>query len=215
MALLGARVGGDGARARVACARALAAAALVVMALAFPIGAWAASGMETGLATALATVAVTRLGDGRGRWRRWPGSSAAFRPEMVVWAMALAVGAAIVGRERGESASEGERGRGRRRASRRRSRRRRSCVCAAVRLVVFGRPAPLAVLAKPSDLAHGAIYVGAATLVVLTPLLVLAPLALCEGEGRGAVARVSSWSRSSRMRSRSSPPAATGCRTRG
>ena len=54
-------------------------------------------------------------------------------------------------------------------------------VCAALRLAVFGRPAPLAVLAKPSDLSHGALYVGAATLVVLTPLLVAAPLQLVRG----------------------------------
>ena len=46
---------------------AFAILALVTMAVAFPIGAWAASGMETGLATALATVAGARLGVGRPR----------------------------------------------------------------------------------------------------------------------------------------------------
>ena len=105
---------------------------------------------------------------------------------MVVWAIALAVGAAVLGRE--ARATERERA----------ARRTRDAalaaalaaapflLCAAVRLAVFGRPAPLAVLAKPSDLAHGAIYVGAATLVVLTPLLVAAPLALVRGgAGRG------------------------------
>ena len=54
-------------------------------------------------------------------------------------------------------------------------------VCAAVRGVVFGRVAPLAVLAKPSDLAHGLVYAGAAALVVLTPLLVVAPVTLVRG----------------------------------
>ena len=57
-------------------------------------------------------------------------------------------------------------------------------VCAVVRMIAFGRPAPLAVLAKPSDLSHGAIYVGAATLVVLTPLLVVAPVVLLHGGWR-------------------------------
>jgi hypothetical protein len=58
-------------------------------------------------------------------------------------------------------------------------------VCAAIRLAIFGRPAPLAVLAKPSDLSHGALYVGAAALVVLTPLLVTAPFVLARGSTRG------------------------------
>jgi hypothetical protein len=58
-------------------------------------------------------------------------------------------------------------------------------------MLAFGRPAPLAVLAKPSDFAHGIIYVVAAALVVLTPLLVVAPIALVKGQGRGvAIARV-------------------------
>jgi hypothetical protein len=51
-------------------------------------------------------------------------------------------------------------------------------VCAVVRTVAWGNPAPLAVLAKPSDLEHGAVYAGAACVVTLVPLLVLAPLAL-------------------------------------
>jgi hypothetical protein len=50
--------------------------------------------------------------------------------------------------------------------------------CALLRWVEFGRLAPLAVLAKPSDLAHGLSYVGAAVVVSLAPVLVLAPRAL-------------------------------------
>ncbi|MDP9037332.1 MAG: hypothetical protein M3O50_21240, partial [Myxococcota bacterium] len=50
--------------------------------------------------------------------------------------------------------------------------------CAVIRTVCWGHPAPLALLAKPSDLAHGLAYAGAAWVVTLTPLLVLAPLAL-------------------------------------
>ncbi|MDB5212102.1 MAG: hypothetical protein JWO86_29 [Myxococcaceae bacterium] len=185
-AMLGARVGGMVRRRLHAV---MCAMALVVMGVAFPLGAWAASGMETGVAMAIATIAATRVG--RGRWGVAAGIAgmvAAFRPEMVVWAMVVGAGAGA-----GESESESAGGRGRTT---------RGLigaivaagpfgVCAVVRMVVFGRPAPLAVLAKPSDLAHGAIYVGAAALVVLTPLVVVAPVALVRGPARAMrVARV-------------------------
>lgn len=174
-AVLGARVARIAGRDRARTA--LAAASLVVMGLAFSIGAWAASGMETGLATALATVAATRVERPR-QAAVLAGLAAALRPEMVVWAVAIAAGAAIA-RPR-----EGEREGGLRDA----------LVaaglaflpfaaCAVLRMVFFGRPAPLAVLAKPSDLLHGAVYAGAAAVVVLTPLLVCAPLALSRARG--------------------------------
>ena len=176
---LGAMLGGRPRREA-----ALAALALVTMALAFPIGAWASSGMETGLATALATVAIARLGVGRPvAVAALAGLVAALRPEMVVWALAVGVGASILGRQ-GESDAD-SRGavaallRGAAVAAT------PFILCAATRLAVFGRPAPLAVLAKPSDLSHGALYVGAATLVILTPLLAIAPLALLRGGAPG------------------------------
>jgi hypothetical protein len=50
--------------------------------------------------------------------------------------------------------------------------------CAAVRVAAWGRPAPLALLAKPSDLDHGLVYAEAACVVTLTPILALAPWAL-------------------------------------
>ena len=164
---------------------AMAALALVAMGLAFPIGAWAASGMETGLSTALATVAVASLGRSRPNVvAGLAGAVAAFRPEMVVWAIALAVGAAVLGN--GESDRETSAGRGGAAAAARAAAVAAGpfLLCAAVRLAIFGRPAPLAVLAKPSDLSHGALYVGAATLVVLTPVLATAPVALIRGAGR-------------------------------
>jgi hypothetical protein len=169
---LGARVGAV-VGGRRGLERALAAAALGVMALAFPLGAWAASGMETGVAMTLATLAATRLARPR-QAAFLAGLVAAFRPEMVVWAMVLAVLAAVaVSRE-----SESERGATGRAVLGAVLAAAPFATCSLVRLFVFGRVAPLAVLAKPSDLAHGAVYVVAATLVVLTPLLVLAPLAL-------------------------------------
>jgi hypothetical protein len=60
---------------------------------------------------------------------------------------------------------------------------------AVIRGAVFGRVAPLAVLAKPSDVAHGLAYAGAAALVVLLPIVVTAPVVLVRGR-RVAVARV-------------------------
>jgi hypothetical protein len=56
----------------------------------------------------------------------------------------------------------------------------------AARLVLWGRAAPLAVLAKPSDLRHGLIYVAACALLTGGPLGVLAPWSW---------GRLSSWAR--------------------
>jgi hypothetical protein len=161
---------------------ALGAGALVVMGLAFPLGAWAASGMETGLSMALATVAVTRLRKPM-QVAALAGAAASLRPEMVVWAATLALGASLVGRS-GDlaQAAAGRRGGGALPAGAVLGPLGVACLpfalCAAVRLLVFGRMAPLAVVAKPSDLAHGVVYVGAATVVVLLPLLAFAPVAL-------------------------------------
>jgi len=202
-AALGWRVGAIArGRARALRHAMLSAAGLVVMAIAFPLGAWAASGMETGVAMALATIAATRVGGGSGGGGRWWGSAviaggaAAFRPEMVVWAMVIGAGSGSEGESGSGSGSESESGSGSGGGSGS-GRARRGIfgammavgpfvVCAVVRMIAFGRPAPLAVLAKPSDLSHGAIYVGAATLVVLTPLLVVAPFALLRGGGQTA-----------------------------
>lgn len=138
---------------------------LVFVAAAFPIGAWAASGMETGLATALATLAVTQF-ERPNRAGGLAGLAAALRPELAPWALALAAGATI--------------------AARPTTRRARPVLlafapfglCVAIRLFAFGQPVPLAVAAKPSDAAHGLVYAVAALVVGLLPLLVLAPFAL-------------------------------------
>ncbi|HEY8039184.1 MAG TPA: hypothetical protein VIF15_05290 [Polyangiaceae bacterium] len=142
------------------------ASALTALALSVPVAAYAVSGMETALATALATFAALAL--------RRPlaaaglaGLAATLRPEMAPWACVLAAGAAIAGREKigrvvaaaGVALAP-------------------FVACAVVRAVVWGRPAPLALMAKPSDLDQGIAYAGAACVVTLVPLLVLAPLAL-------------------------------------
>jgi hypothetical protein len=141
-------------------------AAIGTVATAVPMAAHAVSGMETALATALATCAVL-VGQRPLLAALVAGLAASLRPEMAPWACVLAVGLAMV--DRGGVA--------------------KVLVCAALALAPFvccalirqlawGRPAPLAVMAKPSDLEHGLGYAGAACVVTLAPLLALAPLAL-------------------------------------
>ncbi len=142
------------------------AGALGVMALSVPMAAHAVSGMETALATALATCAAL-LGRRPRRAALAAGLAASLRPEMAPWALVLAVAFSIAAKERAERALAS------------------GAVavapfvaCAVIRAVAWGRPAPLAILAKPSDVAHGLAYAGAACVVTLVPVLVLAPLAL-------------------------------------
>ncbi len=155
------------------------AVALVLLALAFPVGAWAASGMETGVATALATLAAIELDRPR-RSAILAGLAACLRPELVVWALALAGGAAVGAARSSTSASPGARAWTGVRvvAASAALATGPFAICAVIRLAAFGRAAPLALLAKPSDLSHGLAYAGAATIVSLTPILAFAPLAL-------------------------------------
>jgi len=127
----------------------LAAVALGIVALAFPIGAWSASGMETGVATALCTAAAFTFERPR-LAAIFAGLAAAFRPELLPWALVVASGARYGSAPLAFAPF---------------------AACALVRVLSFGSPAPLAVQAKPSDLAHGAVYAVAAIVVVLTPIL--------------------------------------------
>jgi hypothetical protein len=133
-----------------------------------PLAAHAVTGMETPAATALATGAALA-----GHGRRLPlaailaGLAASLRPEMAPWSCALAVGLGVASRARWARIAELV---GLALAP--------FAACAIVRLAVWGRPGPLALLAKPSDLAHGLQYAGAACVVAITPLLAAAPMAL-------------------------------------
>jgi hypothetical protein len=142
------------------------AGALAAMALSVPLAAHAVSGMETALATALATGAV--LLAERPRTAAFAaGLAASLRPEMAPWACAMAIGMAAVaggGVARWMEAVAIAIG--------------PFALCAVARCLVWGRPAPLAILAKPSDLDHGLAYAGAACVVTVVPLLVVAPIAL-------------------------------------
>jgi hypothetical protein len=139
---------------------------LASLALSVPVAAYAMSGMETSLAALLALVAVLRA-DRPLLSATLAGLTATLRPEMAPWAFALALGVGIVAKRSpprvvlGGLVALAP-----------------FVVCALVRVVVWGRPAPLAIMAKPSDLSHGLAYAGAACVVTVVPVLVLAPLAL-------------------------------------
>ncbi len=136
---------------------------LLSLACCAPVAAWSGSGMETGIVTALATLAL-----GRGKWCLVAaGLAAAWRPELGLWALVLAVG-------QGWAAGEWPR-----------SLPRTVGLVAApmlavglARTVAFGSPAPLAVLAKPSDLEHGFWYAMAAVIWTGLPILALSPAGL-------------------------------------
>ncbi len=143
-------------------------AATLLLGACLPLGAHAMSGMETGVALALATAAA--LASGPWTTCALAGATALLRPEMVVWSLVLGLGV----------------GPTRRAIPRALLAIAPSVACAVLRAAVFGRPAPLAVLAKPSDLAHGIPYAAAAALVSLAPVVLLAPLAIARTRGRAA-----------------------------
>jgi hypothetical protein len=156
-----------GAIGRVIAASAWARAmTLATVALSVPLAAYAVAGMETPLATLLATCAAVAARRSRTA-ALLAGLAASFRPEMAPWALVLGAGLAVTARERvGRIVAAGA------------IALTPFALCAALRCVVWGRPIPLAVLAKPSDLDHGLAYTGAALVVALVPILALAPLAL-------------------------------------
>ena len=145
-------------------------AALATMALSVPLAAHAVSGMETAAATSLATFAALRMDRPR-TTAILAGLAASLRPEMAPWACALALGAVATGANGGARDPRAWL---------------EACAlalgpfvaCAAIRAIAWGHPAPLALLAKPSDVAHGLAYAGAACVVSLVPVLVLAPIAV-------------------------------------
>jgi hypothetical protein len=128
-----------------------------------PVAAHAVSGMETALATALATFAV--VSHGRPLLAALlAGLAASLRPELAPWGVVVAVGfARPSGATRAAVAAALALG--------------PFAACALVRVLAFGRPAPLALLAKPSDVSHGLVYAAAAFVVCVTPMLAAAPIA--------------------------------------
>jgi hypothetical protein len=137
---------------------------------AFPLAAHATSGLETGLATGGVAAALALAFDARRRLVAAGvlGLVATLRPELVIAATAASI--ALVPRQRvlaGMALACGP-----------------SAAVALVRIVVFGSPLPLAVLAKPSDLRHGVLYAAVGLLVTnLAFALACAPVAVREASG--------------------------------
>jgi hypothetical protein len=141
-------------------------AALSLLLCSAPLAAWATAGLETGVVVALATAAAALPQAEPLRASAAVGMCALFRPEMIAYASVLAFGRARTVRSIGRRVaviclSAGP-----------------WCAAALIRAIVWGRPAPLAVLAKPSDLAHGFAYAAPALLFAGAPLAVCAPLAI-------------------------------------
>jgi hypothetical protein len=110
-----------------------------LLAVSAPVGAWASAGMETGIVIALVTLSTSRS-----PWSTLPAAlAAAWRPELIPFAFVLALGRAT-------------------------SIRRTWCLglvaiipaasVATLRCHYFGSAYPLAVVAKPSDLSFGLLY---------------------------------------------------------
>lgn len=138
----------------------------LVLATSLPFGAWATAGMETSVAMALCTGAV--WGIHRERWfgPACAGLVAALRPELCPWALTLTLLAPLPAAHTSKPAIA------------RRSLRLLWIVSpvvgwAVIRQVAFGSPVPLAVLAKPSDSAHGWAYTWGALRLLGFPVLLL------------------------------------------
>ncbi len=140
-------------RARVGFWQSLPTACVVAACL--PLGAWASSGMETPLVTLLATMSL--LG---GRLGFISASlAAALRPELLPWAFCLAMASPHpTPRRRALGVLMAMSG---------------ALAVALLRAWLFGQPAPLAVLAKPSDFEHGLRYGIGGTVLCGVPLLLL------------------------------------------
>jgi len=132
---------------------------LLIVAVCAPLGAWAGSGMETGIVTLLASVGLC----GGPVAALSLGVAAAWRPELMPFALVL-----VLARSRLESDSLA------------RSLRLAaftalpSLVVASVRAAYFGRVVPLSFYAKPSDFAHGLAYALGGFAFTGLPWLVLA-----------------------------------------
>jgi hypothetical protein len=157
-------------------------APLSVLAVNAPLAAWSASGMETGLVTLLATLAL----GGRIPGAVAGGAAAAWRPELIPWAVVLSAGFAFHegSGSQPDGSSEPTRDRARRALGRALVVLALPAVVALIRWRAFGHAAPLAVLAKPADLAQGTRYAIAALLGTGPVWLLLAPRAARRLEAR-------------------------------
>lgn len=132
-------------------------ALLVCVGTCLPLGTWAASGMETGVAILLCTLALLPT-----KWAGLAGGlAAALRPELTPWAAAIAIGGTWSRKPNSRAYVQaltlalGP-----------------ILIVSLLRILWFGRPAPLAVFAKPSDTLHGLKYTWGA-LILSGPVFLL------------------------------------------
>ncbi|HEY4157517.1 MAG TPA: hypothetical protein VGM29_05445 [Polyangiaceae bacterium] len=137
---------------------------LLVVAVSLPCAAWAVSGMETGLVTLFATLAVCAA---KGDRPLWAGLCAALRPELTPWALALGVARPVLERRAIQQVALGGL-----------SGVAPAVVVALLRWKIFGHALPLAFYAKPSDLEHGLRYTLGGLAFTGLPMLLMAPLEL-------------------------------------
>ena len=148
-------------------------ALLALVAGSVTLAAWSSAGMETGVVTLFTTLALLEVAPAA----LAAGLAAAWRPELLPWAVTLAAGASVAA---GTTARERMRG-------------------LAVRLPLavvpalgvalgrkawFGAFAPLSVVAKAPELAHGVYYAADALLGTGVALFLLAPRALAASDPR-------------------------------
>ncbi|WP_438011258.1 hypothetical protein WME89_22880 [Sorangium sp. So ce321] len=156
-------------------------AALLLLPASAPLGAWSAAGMETGVVAALGALAVALPALGRAlAGAACAGVAAALRPELLPFALVVALSTQAAPRREREGGGEAPP-----RPARPAWGRALAALAlaglpfvavAAARLAVFGRAAPLAALAKAPDAALGARY-ALACFLLTGPAALVAPLA--------------------------------------
>jgi hypothetical protein len=159
---------GDCMRRGSKSSRRLAMGTSIVLATSLPFGAWTSSGMETGLAVFLSTLATWGFVH-----RRWcgpiaAGLAAAMRPELTPWAAVFALLSPL---QLQNTAHGHDRTQVLRRVQRVGVTLLPTIIVIGTRVFIFGAPAPLALLAKPSDANHGVAYAWGAVRLMGFPLL--------------------------------------------
>jgi len=149
--------------------------ALILIPISAPLAAWSVAGLETGIATSLAAIGVSLIALGSPRsGTLLIGLAAALRPELAPFAFVAAL-APSPGKPAFEWKSL---------AVRFGLAAMPFVSVAIARLIIFGRPTPLAVLAKPSDPALGLKY-ALACFLLAGPIAIAAPWAVCRAERFG------------------------------
>ncbi|MBK9263537.1 MAG: hypothetical protein IPM54_27485 [Polyangiaceae bacterium] len=146
--------------------------ALLLVPASAPLAAWSVAGLETGIATSLASIAVSLIALGVPRvGTSFIGIAAALRPELTPFAFVVALVPSP-----GKRAAEWKH-----LVTRVALAGFPFALVAIVRVALFGRPTPLAVLAKPSDPALGLKY-AIACFLLAGPIAIVAPIAVRRAE---------------------------------